>query len=125
MTNEIFILLLIFQAKHLIADYYLQFPYMYETKGQKTNWFEGLYDHSSIHAGFTAFILLGYMIYDGNISLTLLMYLSLFDFSSHFIIDRWKATRKSKPTDSQFWKNLGIDQALHHVVGIIIIWIVT
>ena len=125
MTNEIFILLLIFQAKHLIADYYLQFPYMYETKGQKTNWFEGLYDHASVHAGFTMIIIFGYMIYDGNIHLNLLMYLILFDFVSHFVVDRWKATREGGPDTVSFWKNLGIDQALHHTVGIIIIWMIT
>lgn len=50
------ILLIAFQIKHLIADYYLQFEYMYKNKGQVTGWFGPLKDHATIHAAGTGII---------------------------------------------------------------------
>ena len=129
MTTEILILLLMFQIKHLIADYYLQFPYMYENKGKKTNWIEPLSNHAGVHALGTLFIVLPYFIYTGipdKISGTIagfyILGIMMFDFVTHFITDRWKATRKQDPSQKQFWKSLGIDQMIHHIVGILIIW---
>lgn len=122
MTPDLLILLLAFQAKHLIADYYLQYPYMYQNKGAKSGWIKPLFDHAITHAVLTGVIISAYVNFNTEVTLELLPLLSLFDFITHFIIDRWKATRKTDPSQSWFWKALGIDQMLHHIVGIIIIW---
>lgn len=129
MTLEILTLLLIFQAKHLIADYYLQFPYMYKNKGKEEGWFIPLFNHSLVHASMTFIIIFIYFLVPGNLHKTgtnyavfLTFALPLFDLITHFVTDRWKATRKGGPDTSEFWRNLGIDQYIHHVVGIIIIW---
>jgi hypothetical protein len=130
MEYNILILLIVFQIKHLIADYYFQFPYMYENKGKETGWFKPLFDHALVHAAGTLFILGAYNLIrcpdDTNI-ITLLMpfFLSAFDLVTHFITDRWKATRGRSPNESKFWTDLGIDQMIHHIVGILIIWSIT
>jgi len=126
MTLEIFALLIGFQIKHLLADYYWQFPYMYLNKGAKSGWIEPLTLHALVHAGITLIILsIFFMILDVSPTFehkAIIYVASLYDFASHFIIDRWKATRGTKPDEAKFWTDLGIDQMLHHVVGIIIIY---
>lgn len=119
MTIELLMMLLTFQVKHLIADYYLQFPYMYENKGKATGWVGPLFNHSLVHGVLTYIIV---AIFTSNVGLAMLAL--LIDAVTHFWIDRWKATRPDKVTESGFWTNLGIDQMLHHVVGILIILVV-
>jgi hypothetical protein len=124
--NDIFWLLLLFQVKHLIADYYLQLPYMYENKGKPRGWFKPLFDHAVVHATGTMIIVGPYLIVtDYKYSFTVMVILAFFDLVTHFIIDRWKATRKGGPNTPEFWQYLGIDQMLHHVVGILIIMVLT
>ena len=119
---EIFILLIAFQIKHFLADYPLQYPYMYENKGKEEGWADPLRDHAGVHAILTMIIITPYLIFTNN-DYVLIFILSTFDFITHFIIDRWKATRKSGPETSGFWINLGLDQMFHHIVGIIIVTI--
>jgi len=123
MTIDILILLLAFQAKHLIADYYLQFPYMYENKGKPTGWIKPLMDHSIIHGIGTSIILIMHELYMPTPMWALL--LPLFDIGSHFIVDRIKAIQPEGPDTKKFWTNLGWDQLIHHTVGIIIIFYIT
>jgi len=125
MTTNVLLLLLAFQIKHLIADYYLQFPYMYQNKGAKTRWFIPLFDHVAIHAIMTFAIVGSYAIYTHKMSIMVVPEVVLFDFVTHFVTDRWKATRGVGPDTSAFWTHLGIDQMIHHVVGILIVWYIT
>ena len=125
MSVEILILFIVFQIKHLIADYYLQFPYMYENKGKEKGWFKPLFEHAEVHALGTFMILYFFMFYIHKLMIFTILGLVLFDFITHFVTDRWKATRKTDPSQSWFWKSLGIDQMIHHVVGILIIWYIT
>ena len=104
MPTEILVLLIAFQIKHFIADYPLQFPYMYENKGKSIGWIEPLFIHSSVHAFFTAMI-----VFTFTGSPELMMAAIVFDLTTHFIIDRWKATRPNGPDNYWFWHNLGID----------------
>lgn len=117
MTTSALTLLIIFQIKHLIADYYLQYPYMYQNKGAKYNWFWPLTHHSIVHASMTIVIVGAYT---GSVGITTLAF--IFDFVTHFITDRWKATQGIGPDTKKFWTDLGIDQMVHHLVGILIVW---
>ena len=122
----IFILLIVFQLKHFIADYPLQFPYMYENKGKPTGWLRPLSDHAIVHAQFTIMILVTVSLFAKPMDIMLIISLGLFDYASHFAIDRWKATRGVGPDTHAFWIHLGIDQMQHHLIGILIIyWVVS
>jgi len=127
MTESALLLLIVFQFKHLIADYYLQFPYMYENKGNEHHWMEPLIHHSLVHGVFTLFISASFLAYTGaeetSFNKSLFLGVVLFDMITHFITDRWKATRGRGPNESKFWTDLGIDQMIHHIVGIIIVYI--
>lgn len=130
MTIEVLILLLAFQVKHFLADYPFQHRYMYENKGKPTGWIVPLADHATVHALITIIIVILYLLSKtpGILAGSALYYIAitaLFDFVTHFVIDRWKATRKGGPDTSGFWINLGIDQGLHHTVGILIIYFIT
>jgi len=130
MNIEILILLMAFQAKHLIADYYLQFPYMYLNKGKENGWTEPLADHAGVHAFFTTIIVIVFLVlHRNNYSMAeaviMLMVTISFDFLTHFFTDRWKAIKKDTPDTTEFWYSLGIDQMIHHVVGIIIVFWIT
>ncbi len=122
MTITTLILLIVFQIKHLLADYYFQFPYMYQNKGKSKGWFWALYDHSGVHAIFTFLIICVYAAFVNPGLPAMAFSLVLFDFVTHFITDRWKATRDRAPQEPEFWYNLGIDQMVHHIVGIIIVY---
>ncbi len=102
MTLEILILLLAFQAKHLIADYYLQFPYMYENKGKAVDWVKPLFDHAGIHSVFTFWI-----VFFTTISPWIALLALVFDFVTHFVTDRIKAIQPEGPDTKRFWTNLG------------------
>ena len=117
MSTSILILLVVFQLKHLVADYYLQFEYMYMNKGKAIGWFNPLFQHSIVHGAGTIVIVGAFT---GSVYITTVV--TIFDIVTHFVTDRWKATRKTDPTQSWFWKSLGIDQMIHHLVGIAIIW---
>ncbi len=121
-----FILLMIFQFKHLLADYYWQTPRMYLNKGQPTGWFWPLTEHAGLHALFTGMIAFGFLTYYTHFTITDIQIISVvlaaFDFGTHFLTDRWKATRGRKPDQAQFWIDLGWDQMVHHIVGIIIVF---
>lgn len=117
----IFILLAIFQIKHFLADYLLQNKYMLN-KFKLDGWILPLSAHAGIHALFT------FSIITVIISLQLGIILALFDFVSHFIIDRIKASPnilgKFKPDQKAFWITLGLDQMAHHFVHYLIIYFI-
>ena len=122
MLVEIIVLLWAFQFKHLLADYYMQTPYHYENKGKAVGWIRPLFEHAYIHASWTGVIAVAYMLQTGKLEDGFLVaFVMLLDLTTHFVIDRWKATQGVGPDTKKFWTGLGIDQMLHHLVGITII----
>ena len=124
-AEQFLILALIFQIKHLLADYYQQTPYMYLNKGQPIGWEIPLALHAGIQASYTFVISAGYLLYQ-NLAWSDILVLSfgfwVFDFVTHFVTDRWKATRKGGPDTPKFWIYLGWDQMIHHIVGLLIVY---
>ena len=119
----IFLLLLLFQVKHLICDYPLQKEYMLG-KMQAIGWIKPLAAHAAVHAWFTFLILL--LVQPSNMLLYLL--LPLADFVLHFIVDRIKASPnlggRFTPTQPYFWWALGADQMAHHLINYVFIFII-
>jgi len=83
---SIFILLIVFQIKHLLADYLLQNEYMLG-KFKQRGWIMPLAAHSAVHGAFTMAI-----VYVYSSDLTLSIGLSGLDMALHFIMDRVKAS---------------------------------
>lgn len=117
----IFILLVLFQIKHFLADYPLQNRYMLG-KFKEKGWVAPLAAHASVHFVFTLLILVWLIPFPAAISL------AAYDAFTHFGIDRVKASPKLlgryTPQQSMFWNTIGLDQMCHHLVHYSIIYIV-
>lgn len=117
---DIILLLILFQVKHFIADFWLQFSYMIEEKG--TYWAEGGRHHALMHAAGT-FLVLSFV---QPQYIDLAMYLAFLDGIIHYHID-WAKMNISKeltPADNSFWTWLGLDQALHQLTYLLLVAII-
>lgn len=141
---EVFVLLTIYQVKHLIADYPLQNKYKLG-KFKSSGWVLPLSTHCLVHAGFTMVITYVYVCF-GPITesrVNLVWQLPVLDFTLHFIMDRIKASpsllgrfqtlskdqmragpsKKALRSNTLFWYSLGLDQMVHHLTHYLIILI--
>lgn len=130
----IFILLVLFQFKHFLADYPLQTEYMLGKFKPGREYILPLLAHSSVHGALTLLIcwIFG--------PLWLASALGLLDMGIHFAVDRLKAspklfgrfkilageefasaTEKQKRENKYFWWALGFDQTVHHLTHYVII----
>lgn len=116
------LLLILLEIKHVLSDYFLQSDWMGISKRSKDNWILGLSAHAGIHGIITFLIISSWTknIYYGVLA-------GLFDFITHFIIDRIKSSPNYFGNYyGNNWQSLTltiIDQGLHHVVLFIIIYI--
>ena len=131
----IFVLLIIFQIKHFIADFPLQTEYMLRKFSPKWDFLLPLLAHSLVHAGLTLIIAL-------CVKPELAVKLAILDLTIHFIMDRIKAgpkylgkfksltasefntaTQDQKVGNKLFWWSLGLDQSVHHLTHYLIIYL--
>jgi uncharacterized membrane protein len=116
--KDVFALLLVFQAKHFLADFPLQGRYMLGKFKPGWDFLSPLLAHVSVHGLMTLAICLYVR--------PALWWLALVDMVAHFAMDRIKAGPKYlgrwKPDNKLFWWALGIDQAWHHLTHYAIIW---
>lgn len=122
MLFTLFLLLVIFQLKHFLADFPLQNTYMLG-KMQRTNWSKPLLAHVSVHSLFTFVITLVFT-RDYELALTL----ATTDLIIHFIVDRIKASPsiggRFTPNQPYFWWALGADQMAHHLTHYVCIYLI-
>ncbi|MCB0378628.1 MAG: DUF3307 domain-containing protein [Bdellovibrionales bacterium] len=117
----IFMLLLIYQIKHYIADFPLQREYMLRKTVASWAFLLPLATHCSVHAVGTLVICLMFR--------PEMWWLAIADFIIHFFVDRLKSGPKyfgryndlSRPG---FWNVLGFDQMVHHITHIWIIYMI-
>lgn len=99
MLTDVFILLVVYQLKHFLADYPLQTEYMLGKFKPGWDFVGPLTAHCLVHAGMT-FLIAGVYIFfrrpDLDFAMKLLIPLALadFDFIIHFGMDRLKASPK-------------------------------
>lgn len=138
----IWVLLVIYQLKHFLADYPLQGRYMLG-KFRDHEWVKPLLAHVGVHGAFTFFIALAF-----THSLGVAWSLLALDAGVHFVMDRIKAgrrylgrfkalsgleysdvtedllskdklrrfvARKRISGNTYFWWALGFDQMVHHL----------
>lgn len=114
-------ILLGLMLKHFIIDFPLQTPYQWMNKG--TYGHPGGVLHSTLHGVGTAFVLFQF-----NVSSTLIMMLSFSDSLIHYHIDYAKVKLNKfcgwgPTTHSEFWVVLGFDQLLHMITYIGIVYL--
>lgn len=117
----VFLLLVVFQVKHLVVDFFLQNTYMLG-KFNKVGWIVPLVTHTSMHGVATLIITL--MI---GINPMSALILAGFDMLIHTAVDKAKVdlSRGLKPTeDKVFWWWLGGDQMMHHLTHYLLIFII-
>lgn len=116
---ELTLIFLLF-LKHFIVDFPLQTKYQWSNKG--TYLHPGGLLHSGLHGLGTYFVFLAYAPFAS-------IFLALIDFVVHYHIDWAKMNLNSKMgwgphTSEKFWWLLGLDQFLHALTYIGLVWLV-
>lgn len=119
LLTKVFILLVIFQIKHFLADYPFQGKYMLGKFKEDWSFLLPLATHCAVHAAFTLGIAL---VFRPGV-----WWLSIVDFVVHFTMDRIKAGPKylgrfKNMQEPKFWWSLGFDQMVHHLTHYFIIY---
>lgn len=117
--GQTIVLLVIFQAKHYVADFPLQREYMLRKTLEGWSFLAPLALHCCVHAAITLMI-----VFYVNPAL---WWLVVVDFVTHFVMDRIKAGprylgRYNDVTKPAFWNCFGFDQMVHHLTSYFIIW---
>ena len=112
-------------TKHIIADYYMQYPWMYKYKG--TYGHPGGISHSIWHGVLTIAVLFGIASAGllTDVSYMMFILLGVLDAVAHYHIDyvksnswkRWPCT----PSDQLFWIIHGTDQLAHGLTYFLIV----
>ena len=120
MMTTIFLLLALLGIKHFLADFVFQYDYMVRERGVYGA--VGGVHHSLYHAVFTMFILL-FVIGDAYLSIGL----ALADGVAHYHIDwaKQQLNRNLTMKDDRWWTLMGLDQCLHYLTYVGIIYVVT
>lgn len=133
----IFVLLVIYQIKHFIADYPLQNKFMLGKFLPWPKFVLPLAAHGAVHAIFTFLIVICFKPIGFAIALGLL------DMAIHCTVDWIKAnpsiggrfkpltketylasTDEQKKSNTFFWWALGADQMAHHLTHYLLIWLI-
>jgi hypothetical protein len=150
-VRSIFLLLIVFQLKHFLADYILQGKYMLGKFRDGWAWVPPLLAHCVVHGAIT-FVICDIL----GVGTWLALELMLVDICWHSVMDRikasprllgrfkalsskeyestlhslavtkaesWKAIIRKRLSDNVFfWWSLGFDQMMHHLCHYYIIW---
>ncbi|MFK7880911.1 DUF3307 domain-containing protein [Roseobacter sp.] len=117
--GTLFVLLCLFQVKHMLADYFLQTRSMLDGRAEYKHF--GRFLHAGIHAtgSMIVFVVVG-------THLAFILPVILIEWAIHFHIDWWKGhytyRQNLTPQDAGYWRATGVDQALHQVTYIAMIW---
>ncbi|WP_300034482.1 DUF3307 domain-containing protein [uncultured Roseobacter sp.] len=118
--SVLLVLLCLLQIKHMLGDYFLQTRIMLDGRDQYMHL--GRFLHAGVHAAgsLIAFALIG-------APFSFVIPLVLAEWAVHFHIDWWKGRHTSDqnltPSDAGYWRASGIDQALHQLTYIGMIWL--
>jgi hypothetical protein len=116
----VFILFSIYQVKHFLADFLFQHNYMLKKIRPDWDFIWPLALHCSVHGVMTLAIVVVFRFE--------MWWLAIVDFVVHFLMDRFRSGPKylgrfNDINKSIFWWILGMDQMIHHLTHILIIWL--
>lgn len=122
MTAELqtaLLLLILLEIKHLFADFFLQTPRMLSGRGQYAHL--GRAQHAGLHALFSVVAL-----WLCGAALPFVLMLCAIEVVVHYHIDWAKGVHSDKtgygPTDPGYWRAFGVDQLLHQLTYIAMVW---
>ena len=105
--------------KHYLADFVLQGRWMARGKERARGWAMPLFAHAGCHALLTLGMALAVA--------PRLWWVAGADLVAHAAIDRTKALVADRggwgPGQAQYWRLLGLDQLLHHLTGLALIFV--
>lgn len=118
--QTVFLLLVVFQIKHFIADFPLQGRYMMRKVRPGWEFIVPLSFHCGVHAVLTLMVCL--------LVRPSFWWLAILDFIVHFVMDRIKSGprylgRFNDISRSSYWIALGFDQMVHHLTHMYIVWV--
>jgi hypothetical protein len=119
LIGTVFVLLILFQVKHMFADYFLQTPKM--LSGRLEYWHMGRAQHSAVHAAGSviAFAIVG-------APPAFIIAVCAVEWVVHFHIDwgkaRYSDTKGLTPDKAGFWRAAGTDQFLHQITYVGMVW---
>lgn len=117
--STVLLLMCLLQVKHMFADYFLQTPKMLAGRGEY--WHMGRAQHAGVHVlgSVIVFVVMG-----APVLFTLL--LVVVEWIVHFNIDFCKAKysddKELNPTQALFWRAVGVDQAMHQLTYVAMVW---
>jgi hypothetical protein len=123
-VNLVLLLFSLFTIKHFIVDYWLQNEYQWSNKGKYFH--PGGVLHSALH-GFVTFIIFSFVYFENNKFIYFAIVFSVVEFFIHYHIDWIKSniseTLRYKQEHKGFWILLGIDQTLHFLTYVLLIYL--
>jgi len=128
--NIIFLLFVAFGIKHFIIDFLWQTPYEWQNKG-KYGHFGGIL-HSGKHFLSTIILLIASFLFFGSPLIPfypIILFVSFVEFIVHYHTDWIKVNINEKmgwgsTTHPQFWYMVGLDQFIHFLNYVWIIWMI-
>lgn len=104
----------------MFADYFLQTKMMLDGRDQYLHF--GRFLHAGVHAlgSLIVFLIIGAPI-------SFILPLVIAEWAVHFHIDWWKGRHTSDqqltPADAAYWRASGVDQALHQLTYVAMVWL--
>lgn len=119
LIGSVLLLVCLLQIKHMFADFFLQTPKMLSGRGEY--WHMGRAQHAGVHVLGTILVLVLF-----GASVPFILSVAAAEWFVHFNIDFCKAkhcdSKELGPADAAFWRAAGMDQALHHLTYLAIVW---
>lgn len=118
--GTVMMLLCMLQIKHMLGDFFFQTKIMLEGRNEYVHF--GRVLHAGVHSlgSLIVFVVIG-------APLAFVVLLVLAEGVVHYHIDWWKGRhtdeQKLTPADAAFWRATGIDQTLHQLTYVAMIWI--
>lgn len=114
------ILLVLLQAKHLFADFYLQTPTMLADRGMYMH--PGRASHCLVHSAGSA-LAMAVM----GLPWDLVALVVFAEWLVHFHIDFgkgvWSRRKRHGPGEASYWRAFGVDQFLHQITYVAMLWV--
>lgn len=117
--QTVLVLLIFLQIKHMFADFFLQTPRMLVKRSDYIH--AGRVQHAGVHAILSVVCLIAV-----GAPLIFVLILCLVEGIVHYHIDWVKGSHSEKsgegPTDGGYWRAFGIDQLMHQLTYVAMIW---